>query len=173
MPSGPNGRAPLTIAAILAWADAHKARTGTWPRLTDKARHANLLPAGYTWSNIDTALRHGRHGLPGGDSLPQLLARERGLPNPRGKPLLTEDTILDWVKAHHQRTGKWPRTTSGAIKGLDEYWQRIEIALRAGTRALPGGSSLRLLRSRPVTLRMTAARFSRGSVVRTWYSRPS
>jgi hypothetical protein len=86
-----------------------------------------------------------RHGLPGRDSLPQLLARERGVLNPRGKPLLTEDTILDWAKVHHERTGKWPRTTSGVIKGLDEYWQRIDIALRAGTRGLPGGDSLRLL----------------------------
>jgi hypothetical protein len=73
--------------------------------------------------------------------------------NPRGKPLLTEDTILDWEKAHHQRTGKWPRTTSGAIEGEDEYWPRIDIALRAGTRGLPGGSSLRLLLQRRLGVR--------------------
>jgi hypothetical protein len=32
-----------------------------------------------TWKRIDYALRVGQRGLPGGDSLPQLLARERGL----------------------------------------------------------------------------------------------
>jgi hypothetical protein len=150
MPTVPSKQTPLTIAAILAWADAHKARTGTWPRLMDSKTD---LSHGYTWRIIDVALRHRRHGLPGGDSLPQLLARERGVRNPRGKPLLTEDTILDWVKAYHQRTGNWPRTTSGAIKGVDEYWQRIDIALRAGTRGLPGGSSLRLLLQRRLGVR--------------------
>jgi hypothetical protein len=42
---------------------------------------------------------------------------------------------------------------SWAIKGLDEYWQRIDIALRAGTRGRPGGSSLRLLLQRRLGVR--------------------
>jgi hypothetical protein len=34
---------------------------------------------GQTWLALDSALRNGHRGLPGGDSLARLLARERGV----------------------------------------------------------------------------------------------
>jgi hypothetical protein len=113
MPSGPNGRAPLTVKAILAWADAHKARTGAWP--TQGTTDNTSLPR-CTWSMINAALRVGRRGLPGGDSLAQLLARKRGVHNRKGQPKLTEDQILHWARAYRKRTGTWPRITSGPIE---------------------------------------------------------
>ena len=68
-------RPPLTVEQILAWADAHHARTGRWP-------HAKSGPVegapGEAWGNIDSALRHGHRCLPGGDTLARLLNRHRG-----------------------------------------------------------------------------------------------
>ena len=56
----------------LAWADAHRARTGSQPH--DRSGPVADAP-GETWGNIDRALRHGRRGLPGGTSLSWLLAQ--------------------------------------------------------------------------------------------------
>ena len=69
------GRPPLTVQQVLAWADAHHARTGRRP-------HAKSGPVegapGESWGNIDDALDAGYRGLPGGDSLARLLNRHRG-----------------------------------------------------------------------------------------------
>jgi hypothetical protein len=53
-------------------------QSGNWP--TDASEP---LPAmdGERWPAIDAALRAGNRGLPGGESLPQLLARKRGARN--------------------------------------------------------------------------------------------
>jgi hypothetical protein len=68
------GRPPLTVEQILAWADAHHARTGRWP-------HAGSGPVegapGEVWGNVNAALYDGHRGLPGGDSLARLLDRRR------------------------------------------------------------------------------------------------
>src|SRR5262245_20737082 len=56
---------------ILAWADAHHARTGDWP--TDRS---GPIPGGNgeTWRGVDKALRVGRRGLAARSSLARLLA---------------------------------------------------------------------------------------------------
>jgi hypothetical protein len=84
-PGGRGGdliRPELTAERILAWADAHKARTGEWP-----SAHAGIVAEalGEQWNALDMALRQGLRGLPGGDTLARLLRRERGLPERRGK----------------------------------------------------------------------------------------
>jgi hypothetical protein len=71
----------LTEAQILAWADAHHQFTGQWPTATDGP--VADVP-GQTWQTVDMALRLGLHGLSGGESLSQLLRRERGLAERRG-----------------------------------------------------------------------------------------
>jgi hypothetical protein len=53
--------------------------------------------------------------------------------------------ILGWADAHHERTGQWPKATSGRVEGTAETWAGISGALREGRRGLPGGSSLSLL----------------------------
>jgi hypothetical protein len=73
-------RVPLTVEQILAWADAHRARTGGWPGI-DSGPIADA--PGESWKAVDSALRAGCRGLPGCDSLPRLLARHRGTPPPR------------------------------------------------------------------------------------------
>jgi hypothetical protein len=52
--------------------------------------------------------------------------------------------ILAWADAHHARTGRWPKLTSGSIRGApDETWSAIQRDLVVGCRGLPGGSSVR------------------------------
>ncbi len=66
-------RAPrLTAKQIMAWAKAHKKRTGAWPSPRSGQVHGS---GGETWASLDAALRHGRHGLRGGSSLADLLER--------------------------------------------------------------------------------------------------
>jgi hypothetical protein len=68
---------PLTAALILAWADAHRARTGAWP----VANSGPVLGApGETWNGVNLALVQGGRGLPGGTSLSRLLQEYRGVP---------------------------------------------------------------------------------------------
>jgi hypothetical protein len=67
-------RPALTLEQILAWADAHLARTGKWPH-----RDSGLVleAPGETWGRVHAALWQGCRGLPGGDSLAKLLDRHR------------------------------------------------------------------------------------------------
>jgi hypothetical protein len=140
-------RPELTIRRILELADPYHARTGDWPTPrsgpVDEDREL-------TWRRIDSALRLGLRGLPGGDSLAQLLARERGVRNVRALPELTEELILSWADWHRERTENWPTEESGPIEGaLGEVLKNVNAALMLGLRGLPGGSSLHgLLRAR-------------------------
>jgi hypothetical protein len=67
-------------------------------------------------------------------------------------PGLTEIQILRWADAFHKLTGDWPkaRTRPRTVTGAPaENWFALDMALRAGCRGLPGGSSLaRLLAAR-------------------------
>jgi hypothetical protein len=74
-PSLPTEKRQLTIEQILAWADAHRQRTGRWPVLTSGA-----LPdePGLTWYHIHDALRKGYRGVGPGLSLKVLLVEHRG-----------------------------------------------------------------------------------------------
>jgi hypothetical protein len=67
---------PLTEDQVLRWAERHFGRTGAWPQYT-----AGAIPesGGETWAGVDTALRSGKRGLPGGSSLAKLLAGRRGV----------------------------------------------------------------------------------------------
>ena len=64
----------LTVEQILAWADAHHARTRKWPTSNQVFGSGAVDDApGETWKNINAALRVGTRGLPKGSSLHQLL----------------------------------------------------------------------------------------------------
>ena len=71
----------LTVCQVLAWADAHHARVGAWPRHTSGAI---LESSGETWAAIESALKQGGRGFPGGSSLYQLLVENRRIKRPRG-----------------------------------------------------------------------------------------
>jgi len=69
-------RPPLSEQRIVAWADAHRCRTGKWPTINS----GELVDApGETWANINMALTTGGRGLRGRSSLAKLLARRRGI----------------------------------------------------------------------------------------------
>jgi hypothetical protein len=141
----PGERPPLTVAQILAWADAHRARTGRWPR-RDSGPVAGA--PGEDWANIRQALEKGLRRLPGGQTLAQLLAQHRGVPKP-GRPPLTEEQVVAWARAHHAATGCWPNAASGPVADAPgENWRALNTALQGGGRGLPGGSSLARLLAR-------------------------
>ena len=59
---------------ILAWADAFHARHGHWPHV----RSGPIEDApGETWAAVESALRSGCRGFPGGSSLYRLLKKHR------------------------------------------------------------------------------------------------
>jgi hypothetical protein len=131
---------PLLKDQILAWADSHHLRTGQWPN-ADSGPVGDAL--GETWKNIDSTLRIGLRGFPGGSSLARLLAEERDVRNRLALPDLTKEQILKWADAHHKRTGLWPQSKSGrVVDAPGETWPAIDDTLRRGARGLPGGSSV-------------------------------
>lgn len=134
---------PLSEPQILAWADSHQARTGSWP-----AADSGIISdsGGEKWLSVDNALRMGLRGLPGRSSLAQLLAQQRGVRNRKRLAPLTEEAILAWADAWHTRTGQWPHGRSGPIpEAPGETWTAVNMALRQGLRGLAGASSLALL----------------------------
>jgi hypothetical protein len=132
---------PLSAEDVLAWADAHRARTGHWPR----ARSGPIPEApGETWAAINAALAARARGLTTGGSLARLLAQRRGKRNVAALPVLSESQVLAWADAFHARTGLWPKARSGPVErdAPGEHWRTINGALRRGLRGLPGGDSL-------------------------------
>ena len=86
------GSAPqLTVDQILTWADIHRERKGKWPKHTSGRVY---LASFETWKGLDTSLRRGYRGLPGGSSLARLLAEHRGVRNHRALPLLSLEQVL-------------------------------------------------------------------------------
>jgi hypothetical protein len=134
---------PMSEQRILALADEHYRRTGSWP-----TKDSGTIPdsGGENWLSIDSALRHCLRGICSRSSLPKLLAQHRGVRNRKGLPPLTEEQILVWADTHRQRTGDWPNAKTGSIpEAPGETWLAADMALRHGQRGLPGGSSLALL----------------------------
>jgi hypothetical protein len=100
---------PLTEAQVLAWADAYHEQTGRWP--TAASGPVRGAP-GETWRDIGLALRRGRRGLPGGDSLPRLLVRHGRKPRRWDRPsswTAEQDALLRTLSPVEaaRRTG-WP-----------------------------------------------------------------
>jgi hypothetical protein len=133
-------RLPFTLSQILAWADAHHQRIRQWPNLNSGRITGSF---GETWRRVDSALRLGLRGLPGGASLALFLAERRGIRNQTNIPPLTIAQVLRWADAHYHRTGSWPRETSGAIHDAPgETWVAVDRAMRVGIRGLRSKTSL-------------------------------
>ena len=129
---------PLTVEQILAWADAHKAATGDWPKVTSGL----VTGTDETWARIQDSLLAGRRGLPGGSSLARLLADERRIRYREEMPPLTIPQILAWADAYYSEHCCWPKVTSGKVTGTTENWRIVHSALYFGDRGLSGGSTL-------------------------------
>jgi hypothetical protein len=146
----------LYFGQILQWARDFHWRTKKWPTI---GSGPNPGTRGETWRRVDSALRLGLRGLPGGSSLPRLLDEEYGVPNTLSRASLTVAQILLWADAFHRQHGKWPTAESGMIADApQEKWRSIDDALRYGYRALPGGSSLAQLLAQRRGCRNTKAR---------------
>ncbi|HUY93589.1 MAG TPA: hypothetical protein VMV10_32985 [Pirellulales bacterium] len=131
---------PYAVDEILAWADAHRSRTGCWPQ-SDSGPVAGA--PGENWRAVEAALRAGIRGLPGGSSIAKLLAERRGVRNSRVPPPYSVKQILAWAEAHCERTGLWPTHQSGPVADAPgETWLAVDRALRSGRRGLRGGTSL-------------------------------
>ena len=133
-------RPRLTEKQILEWADAHWKETGMWPN----PRSGAVAGApGENWASIQQCLRLGLRGLRGGRTLLSFL-RSRRTVVPQPKPRrLTAERILSWADAHCARTGRWPTARADPIpESPGDNWRIVSEALYAGTRSLPGGSSL-------------------------------
>jgi len=137
-------RCQLTLKRILAWADAYHARHGRWPtQRSGKLDCDDGEAAGLTWAAVQQALIAGLRGLPGGSSLAQLFAVERGVGRSRRRHRLTLPRVLAWADAYHARLGRWPTRSSGLIENDPAMtWELVHLALRFGRHGLPGGSSL-------------------------------
>jgi hypothetical protein len=159
-------RPPLYIGQILKWSDAHRRRTGDWPR-RDSGRVAESPEE--TWINIDQALRKGLRGIRPGSSLARLLAEHRGRRNRKQLAGFSIRQILTWADAHHRRTKKWPISSSGLVpEAPGETWWAVDMALRKGQRGMKGGSSLAQLLAirRGVRNRMDVPRLSVAGILR-------
>ena len=131
---------PVSIKQILSWADAHHRRTDRWPTRNSGPVHG--VP-GVNWNMVESWLRMGGRGLPGGSSLARLLGEHRGKRNRSELPRLSIDLILKWADAHLHRTGQWPTRKSGQIESApQDTWAVIDTCLSRGSRGLDGGSSL-------------------------------
>jgi hypothetical protein len=131
---------PLTVAQILAWADAFHERTGKWP-----GTQSGPIPdsSGEKWKTVNGSLYKGLRGLPQGLTLGDLLHKHRGVRNIRGLPPLTRSLVLKWADAHFRRTGRWPHRQSGTIPGSSgETWSGVYDALFRGGRGVGRGPTL-------------------------------
>jgi hypothetical protein len=134
----------LTLPQILRWADVYHAAHGEWPQPKTKP---SSIPGtnGETWLAVDTALRSGIRGLPGGSSLPQVLAEHRGVRNHADLPPLSVDQVLTWADAFHERIGEWPKQKHWPELIPDsggETWGNVIQAIAKGLRGFPGGGTL-------------------------------
>jgi hypothetical protein len=160
-----HSRPPLTAELALVWADAWHAKTGDFP-----TAESGIIPGagGEKWCHVDNALRSGLRGFPGGSSLAKFLAEHRGVRNLKQLPPLTEEEILAWLDAEHQRSGIWASYKLGPIVDAPgETWAAVDAALRDGQRGLPGGSSLAdlLVRCRSVRSRRSPCLLSEGKIL--------
>jgi hypothetical protein len=155
----------LTYAMIIAWAKAHRLRTGKWPTL----QSGQIVGApGETWLGIQKSLLAGRRGLPGGLSLGELLAKRLGVRNNTSVPRLSQKLVLEWADAHFKRTGHWPTRSSGLIReARGETWAAVDAAFVQGLRGLAGFGSLArfLAKKRGVRNRKALPDFRAGNVV--------
>jgi hypothetical protein len=141
--------APFTPRRMLAWADTFHRRHDRWPML--KSGPIPEAP-GETWLRVEGALNKGQRGLPGGDSLSQFLMRHNRRPYHDWRKRvvrherLSLEQIVAWADTFFQKNQRWPAAHSGPIAGTrNETWLSVDVALRAGVRGLPGGSSVALL----------------------------
>jgi hypothetical protein len=137
----------LTVARILAWADAYHAAHGRWPNAVSGPIAG--VP-GETWAKIDVALKERLRGLKERSTLKYLLRQHRGLDAQDHLPPLSVEKVLQWAGDYHLEHGVWPTARSGPVGGVPGLdWSTIHALLKRGGRGLPAKTKLaRLLAER-------------------------
>jgi hypothetical protein len=120
-----NGGPLITIAQLRQTVDAYRlAHAGRFPTTYD----GDALP-GLTWERIDSRLREGHRGLPGGTSLSKWL--DETYPAERHQAPFTSTNMRAWVMAHLEANGgTFPHVASGDIPGTNRTWMNVNDALR-------------------------------------------
>lgn len=130
----------LTIKQILAWARAHRRRTGQWP---SRSSGPIVEAPRETWSAVHAALMMGCRGLPAGLTLKDLLTGEKSDAKLSHLPPLAVSQILSWADAHYRCTQSWPNSRSGPIVDAPgETWRNVDQALHKNQRGLQTGLTL-------------------------------
>lgn len=129
----------LNQKLIVEWVKEYRGRTNRFPT----AKSGKIPGTNETWRAVELALTQGLRGLPGNDSLAKFMDRYFGRGKKQKLESLSEEQIIEWVKAHHERTGKWPNQKSGQIYNVPGItWTAVDRALYQGHRGLPGNDTL-------------------------------
>lgn len=127
-------------------AQAYHAKNGRWPTRSTAER---LLDFDMTWITVDRKFNQGTMGLPNIKSLSKFLI-SKGVDRPAhlDRSYLTEEYILDLVKKHKERTGRYPtKGMTDPIPGENGLtWENIDKRLERGTFGLTKYDSLADLR---------------------------
>lgn len=126
------------LDTINKWVLNHYLRLGRLPYVKDgpvaEAPSEN-------WAMVDDAFKHARRGLAncGYNSLKEFLnarfPREDFGQRVYHRPKLTTKCVLEWADAYHERTGHWPKWSSGSIpEAPGETWSKINHELYRGNR---------------------------------------
>ena len=153
----------LTAKQILAWADAHHRRTGTWPTSSSGPVHE---VAGETWRAVDQAFRVATRGLPGRSSLGAVPRPGAGRPqSPAPAPPNGQANPDLGRRPPARRTGAWPTSKSAhcrerrAKPGAAFTWRFVRpprFAGRLDAGPLPGTAPGRPQRQTPAPLHRRA-----------------
>lgn len=127
----------ISVEQLRQAVDAYRlAHGGRFPTAYDD----DALP-GLTWERIDSRLRDGHRGLPGGTSLSKWL--DEAYPAERYQAPITSASMLAWVTAHLAANGgDFPHVASGQIPGVNRTWMNLNDALRKRQLAFTRCSSL-------------------------------
>lgn len=130
----------LTEPLIREWILQEFLTTQEWPSV--KGGPVQVDGVADTWNAIRQAMERGGRGLPGGQSLSDLIEEVR---KSIGDPtVLSEATIREWIIKEYEKTKRWPRPSDGQVQaeGINLPWKVVSAYLWVGKRGLPGGRRL-------------------------------
>lgn len=130
-----------TEAELFKMIRRHYRLTGQWPH-----KHSGRLASDpdKNWQSIDAMLVRDsrREGMR--ITLADIVAKARGIPNPRNLAPLSVEQVLQWADDFRQKTGRWPQRKKHRHlePAPDITWFSIDTHLRRGTRGLPAVGGL-------------------------------
>jgi len=129
----------LSSETIVEWIKLFHDKYGEYPKFNDSRRIPEM---DLSWCAIDASLKRGQNGLPGGDSVANMIYRYFGKKNIKNLHNLYIDEIVDWMILFEKEYGKYPtQQDNRVIKEMgEETWKSINSSLLAGRRGLEKSS---------------------------------